>query len=372
MKLAGAPPRKLELAEMLSAQHHRSTHHLSASECPTLSLLALLAYAGPDDLARWETLNFAYTDPRGAPWLRDTIAATYDTPQHIVTFAGAQEGLFAALHTLLAPGSHAVVVVPGYPAVETLCLGLADTTGIALNPADWSLDIDAIAAALRPNTRLVCISFPNNPTGAQLSADRLSALVALCRLHGVWLLSDEVYRLMEHDPATRVRQVADLYERGVSIGVLSKAYGLPGLRLGWVACQDAAVMARIGTFRQYLSVCSASASEVLGNIAIRAAGPIIARNRAMALVNLPLAEAFLARQPAFSWVAPRAGIVGYIRYTAAEGAEALVIRAAAAGISLLPASVFRSDLCPLPGDHIRLGFGQPHFAAGLTALEHVL
>ena len=363
-----APQRRLDLAELLSALHHSSTHHLSASECPTLGLPALLAYAGPEDMARWEALDFAYTDPHGAPWLRATIAGTYDQPQQIVTFAGAQEGLYASLHTVLGPGSHAIAVVPGYQAVETLCLGLAATTGVALDPAGWSLDIAAVAAAIRPNTRLVCISFPNNPTGAQLPPDRLAALVALCRHHGVWLLSDEVYRHMEHDPATRAPQIADLYERGISIGVLSKTYGLAGLRLGWVACADRGMAERIGAFRQYLSVCSASPSEVLANIAIKAADPITARNRAIALANLPVVDAFLARNPLFSWHAPRAGIVGYMRYAGAEGVEAFATRMAAAGISLLPASVFRSDLCALPSDHFRLGFGHPSFAAGLAAM----
>ncbi len=373
MNLAQAPARKLDLAEMLSALHHRTTYHLSASECPTLTLPQLLAFADPDDVTRWERLDFAYTDPHGAPWLRRTIAATYDKPQRVVTFAGAQEGLFAALHTLLTPGDHAIVVVPGYQSVETLCLGLAPTTGVALRAGEgWALDIDAVAAAIRPTTRLVCISFPNNPTGAQLPPDRLAALVALCRHHGIWLLSDEVYRQTEHDPATRAPQIADVYERGVSIGVLSKAYGLPGLRLGWVACPDPVITDRIGAFRQYLSVCSASPSEVLGQIAIKAAAPITARNRATALANLPLLRGFLARHAAFTWATPRAGIVGYVRYAGAEGVEVFAHRMAGAGIALLPASVFRSELAPLPDDHFRIGFGHPSFGAGLAAMEAAL
>ena len=373
MSFEPTPQRRLELAEMLSALHHRTAHHLSASECPSLTLPALLAYADPEDMARWERLDFAYTDPHGAPWLRQTIAATYGRPQCIVTFAGAQEGLFAALHTLLTPGSHAVVVVPGYQSIETLCLGLAPTTGVALRAEDgWALDIDAVAAAIRPTTRLVCINFPNSPTGAQLPPDRLAALVSLCRRHGIWLLSDEVYRLMEHDPATRAPQIADLYERGVSIGVLSKAYGLAGLRLGWVACPDPVITDRIAAFRQYLSVCSASPSEVLGQIAIKAAAPITARNRALALANLPLLEAFLGRHDDFSWHAPRAGIVGYVRYTGADGVEAFTRRMASASVALLPASVFRSELLSLPDDYFRIGFGQPTFGAGLIAMEAAL
>jgi len=370
----GVPARGLELAAMLSRLHDRTLHHLSASECETMAMADLLGLADAEDQARWTGLRLAYTDPLGAPWLRASIAAGYDAigPDNLVSFAGAQEGIYAVLHALLQPGDHAVVVVPGYQSVETLALGLADVSGVALNAADgWSLDIDAVAAAVRPNTRLVCISFPNNPTGALLPPERFAALAALCRRHGIWLLSDEVYRLTERDPARRLPTAADAYERGVSVGVLSKAYGLPGLRVGWIACRDAALIGRVARFRQYLSVCGAGPSEVLANIALKAGEAITRRNRDIAAANLLALSGFLARHPAlFDWREPDAGVVGYVRYAGAEGVESFVARMAeAAGILLLPASVFRSEVAALPADRFRIGFGRSSFTAGLAALE---
>ena len=377
LRHASLPLRDLELSTLLARLHVRMTHHLGASECETMAVADLLGLADADDAARWQGLRLSYTDPLGAPWLRDTIAARYSGigPDRLVCFAGAQEGLYAVLHALLQPGDHAVVVVPGYQSVETLALGLADVTGVALDAGHgWSLDIGEVAAAIRPNTCIVCISFPNNPTGKLLEPERFQALVALCRHHGIWLVSDEVYRLTERDPIRRLPPAADVYERGVSIGVLSKAYGLPGLRIGWVACPDAGLTGRIAAFRQYLSVCSAGPSEVLANIALKATEAITGRNRRLADANLLLLQSMLARRPGlFGWTVPDGGVVAYVRYNGSEGVERFVLRMAEeAGVLLLPASVFRSDLVALPPDRFRIGFGHAGVPVGLAAMETAL
>jgi aspartate/methionine/tyrosine aminotransferase len=168
-----------------------------------MGLSQLLAMADPEDAGRWEGLTLGYTDPAGPDWLRAVIAAGYVmvTEDNLVCFAGAQEALYATVHAILSPGDHAIVVLPSYQSMETLPLSICAVSGVSLDPvSDWSLDVDAIAAAVQHNTRLLAISFPNNPTGKQLERDRFDALVALCRRHGIWLLSDEVYRLTERDP----------------------------------------------------------------------------------------------------------------------------------------------------------------------------
>ena len=143
------------------------------------------------------------------------------------------------------------------------------------------------------------------------------------------------------------------------------------MRIGWVVCQDARLVRRIGAIRQYLSVCSAGPSEVLANIALKAAAEITGRNRRLAEANLPLLRAMLARHPAlFGWTVPDGGVVGYVRYSGAEDVEHFVLRMAEeAGVLLLPASVFRSDLVALPSDRFRIGFGHAGVPAGLAAME---
>ena len=376
LKHAVYPVRDLELATYLSRLHDRTEHHLSASECETMALADLIALADPEDAARWAGLRLGYTDPLGAPWLRAAAATGYTAIDEagIVCFAGAQEALYAVMHALLSPGDHAIVVLPSYQSIETLAIGLCDVSGVALDPArNWSLDIDAVAAAIRPATRVIAISFPNNPTGKQLEHDRFAALVALCRKHGIWLISDEVYRLTERDPRRRLTHAADAYERGVSLGVLSKAYGLPGLRIGWAACQDGALLGRLATIRQYLSTCSAGPSEVLACIALKAGPSILARNRALAEANLVELTGFFDRHPElFECMPPEGGVVCYPRYTGPGDVEGFVGDMAEAGVLLLPAGVFRSELVPLPVDRFRIGFGRASFLEGLKALERAL
>ena len=373
----GIPVRDLELATHLSRWHAATDHHLSASECETVALADLLALADTEDAARWAGITLGYTHPLGATWLRQAVAGQYGSiAEHdLVCFAGAQEALYAVLHALLSPGDHAVIVLPGYQSVETLTLGLCAVSGIALDADQgWSLDLDAVAAALRPNTRLLAISFPNNPTGSQLEPDRFAALVALCRRRGIWLLSDEVYRFTEREPARRLPTAADAYERGVSVGALSKAYGLPGLRVGWIACRDPGLIGRLTTMRQYLSTCGAGPSEVLACIALKASPILLGRNLAIAGANLLRLEALLRRhQGLFDCVPPQGGVVCYPHYKGAEGVGRFVERMARmASVLLLPSRVFRSDLLELPRDRFRIGFGGLGFEAGLRALEHAL
>ena len=371
------PARDLELATHLSRWHGSTLHHLSASECETMQVADLLALADAEDTERWATLRLGYTDPLGAPWLRQAVASGYQaiTDGDLVCFAGAQEALYATLNALVSPGDHAIVVLPSYQSMETLALGLCAVSGVALDPdAGWSLDLEAIAAAIRPNTRVVAISFPNNPTGKQLEFDRFAALLALCRRHGIWLLSDEVYRLTERDPGCRLPHAADVYEFGISLGALSKAYGLPGLRIGWVACRNHALISRIAVFRQYLSTCNSGPSEVLACIALKSAPRILARNRVIVDHNLSQLSAFLVRHEGmFECRPPDGGMVCYPRYRGAEGVSSFVARMAeTASVLLLPSSVFRSDLLKLSTDRFRIGFGHTSFGVGLEALEQAL
>ena len=342
-----------------------------------MPLGALLALADAEDAARWAGLRLEYTDPLGADWLRETIAAGYEhvSAVDVTCFAGAQEGMHAAMHATLGCSDHAVVVTPGYQSLETIPLGICAVSGVPLDPdAGWRLDLGQVAAAVRPNTRLIAVNFPHNPTGALISRDDFAALVALCRRHGLWLLSDEVYRLTERDPAARLPQAADAYERGISLNVVSKAYGLPGLRIGWIACRDRAALRRMQVVKQFLSTCNAGPSEVLANVALKAGPRILDRNRALATANLRRLAAFMARRPGlFSMAAPRGGVVAYPRYHGAEGVEAFVERMAeTASVILLPASVFRSKLAATPADRFRIGFGRADFSAGLAALEAAL
>jgi aspartate/methionine/tyrosine aminotransferase len=201
-------------------------YHLCASDMQSMSLAELLTLAEPADRQAWDRLHLGYTETFGAPALRETIAGTYERVQadELLCFAGAEEGVYAAMHALLTQDDHAVVVTPNYQSLETVPLTLCAVTGVALDPENgWDLDLSALEGALRPNTRVVAINFPHTPTGKVLDSALYDELIGLCRQRDIYLFSDEVYRLLERDPSTRLPQAVDVYELALSLGVMSRS-----------------------------------------------------------------------------------------------------------------------------------------------------
>jgi aspartate/methionine/tyrosine aminotransferase len=349
-------------------------HNMAASDAQTLTLGELLAMARPDDRAAFEALGLGYTETFGAAALRAEIAASYDTlrPEHVLCFAGAEEAIYVAMRVLLGRDDHAIVITPNYQAAETIPLGLCAVTGVPLDAERaWDLDLDRLRAAIRPNTRLVSINFPNNPTGRILPRASLDAIVEICRKQGAWLFSDEVYRLIERDSTLRLPQAVDLYERAISLNVMSKAYGLAGLRVGWLACKDRELLVRFERYKHYLSICNSGPSEALALIALRARERILERNRGIVRDNVALLDAFFAEHAElFDWRQPDGGCVGFIRYKGKDGVEAFTQRLVEeAGVLFLPASIFRSELNEVPADCLRVGFGRGDLPQGLVVLR---
>lgn len=352
-------------------------HHLTASDAQSMSLSELLALASPEDRHAFEHLHLGYTQTYGAPALRDAIADLYSgrDADDVVCFAGAEEGIYIAMRVLLEPSDHAIVVTPNYQSAETVPLAICEVTGVALDPNDhWSLDIDKVAAAIRPTTRLVSINFPHNPTGKILERDRFDALVALCRQHGIWLFSDEVYRPLGPTGTVHLPAAVDVYEKGLSLGVMSKAYGLPGLRIGWIACRDRELLQRMERYKHYLSICNSGPSEQLALIALKARETILARIRGLIDTNLVHLDGFFSRwRDRFEGYRPDGGCVAYPRYLGKDGVEAFTADLVEkAGVLLLPATNYVSALSPTPTDRFRIGFGRVDCVDAIEALEGYL
>jgi aspartate/methionine/tyrosine aminotransferase len=369
--------RDFALEVFFSKWEFAAKYNLAGSDGENMRLAELLALASPQDRAAFEALSLGYTETFGAPALRDEIARTYDTVdlQHLLCFAGAEEAIYAAMHVLLGPADHAVVITPNYQAAETVPLSICEVSGVALDIAhDWNLDVDLLRAALRPNTRVISINFPNNPTGKIIPGATFDAIIEICRSRGIWLFSDEVYRLIERDPARRLPQAVDVYERAVSLNVMSKAYGLPGLRIGWLACKDRAMLVRFERFKHFLSICNSAPSEVLARIALKARETILERNRKVIHDNLVVLDAFFADYAhLFAWRVPDGGCIGFIRYRGAEGVEEFTRRLVEeSGVLFLPSSLYRSELGPVPDNCLRVGFGRSHVPAGVAALRQWL
>jgi aspartate/methionine/tyrosine aminotransferase len=369
--------RDFALEIFFSRWEFTARYNLGGSDAESMRLLALLELASPEDRRAFEQLSLGYTEVYGAPQLRAQIARTYETVEasQVLCFAGAEEAIYSAMHVLLAPGDHAVLVTPNYQSAETVPMGRCEVTGVPLDPErDWALDLERVQAAIRPNTRLVSINFPNNPTGKLIPRATLEGLIELCRRHGLWLFSDEVYGLIERDEALRLPQAVDLYERAISLNVMSKAYGLPGLRIGWLACKDREMLVRLERFKHFLSICNSAPSEALAIIALKAREKILERNRAIVRNNTQeYARLFGDFPELFEFKPPDGGCVAFLRYKGAEGVEEFTRRLVEeSGVLFVPASAFRSELTSVPKDRFRAGFGRKHVPEGLAVLRRWL
>ena len=366
--------RDFDLEVYFSKWEFAAKYNMAGSDAQSLPLRDLLEMASATDREAFESLSLGYTETFGAPALRQEIARTYDTvaAEDVLCFAGAQEAVYVTAQVLLTPQDHAIVITPNYQSAETVPLSICPVTGVPLDPdRDWDLDVDRLRAAVRPNTRLVSINFPNNPTGRILPRESFDAIVEICRRQGIWLFSDEVYRLIERDPARRLPQAADLYERAFSLNVMSKAYGLPGLRIGWLAGKDRQMLGRFERCKHYLSICNAAPSEALALIALRARDRILDRTRRIVRENLLALGAFFGEfAELFDWKEPDGGCVGFIRYKGADGVETFTKRLVEeAGVLLLPASVFRSELNEVPAAFLRVGFGRTHVPEAIAVMR---
>lgn len=361
------------LETFFSEWEFKARHHLTASDAESMPLRELLALASPDERAAFEETWLGYTETFGAPDLRESIAALYKERRadEVLCFAGASEGIYAANAVLLDSSSHAIVITPNYQSHETLPAALCRATGVPLDADDnWSLDIDRIAAAIRPNTRLLTINFPHNPTGAILPLERYRALVALCRKHGIYILHDEIFSGLGRSGVAHLPPITDLYERGLSLNVMSKAYGLPGLRIGWIASADREALSKMERMKHYLSICNAAPSERLAKIALANRAALLARTCAIVDENLRHCDAFFARHAGlFEWRTPDGSCTAFPRYKGKDGVEnfarALLEKR---GVLLLPGSIYRSALGDTPADRFRLGYGRKGLQEGLAEI----
>jgi aspartate/methionine/tyrosine aminotransferase len=368
--------RNFALETYFSKWEFTAKHHMTASDCQSVTISELLKLAGKT-LDILGDLPLGYTETWGAPMLRQAIAETYDSlnADNILCFAGAEEGVYAAMRVLLNKDDHAIVVVPNYQAAETLPLDICEVSGVKLDPENnWHLDLGDIIKTIRPNTKLISVCFPNNPTGAIIPVDDYAELVTICRKHGLYLFSDEVYRLLELNDSKRIQQAADLYEKGLSLNVMSKAYGLPGLRIGWIASQDKDILLKIEQYKHYLSICNSAPSERLAEIGLGIRDILLQRNRKLMSDNIQKLDAFFADySELFEWQHPDGGCIAFPRFKGRGGVESFCTSLVEdSGVLLLPASVYSSELMKVPNDRFRIGFGRANMGEGLTAFRNYL
>ncbi len=362
-----------KLEEFWKKYKFSALYHLCPSDAENWQLKDLLALADSESKNLWDNLSLGYTESPGLPVLRKEIAKLYSSlnGDHILTTAGAEEGIYCAMQSLLSPGDHVIVVSPTYQSLEALpqVLG-ADITLVPLTSANnWKLDFEHIQSVWRPSTKLLNLVCPHNPTGTLIDQNVYEKIIALARKTRSFIFCDEIYRFMELDESKRLPAMADSYEKGISLNVMTKSFGLAGLRIGWLASRDVDFLQKANACKLYTSICNSAPSEILALIALRAKDQILTRNRAIILKNVSLLDAFIQRHPSsLRWVRPESGTIALLELLLPipidRFVEELVKKT---GVLIIPATVF-----DLPGNFFRIGFGRSNMPAVLNRFEEFL
>jgi aspartate/methionine/tyrosine aminotransferase len=362
-----------DMERLQSTWEHRVRFNLSESGVQPLTVRELLGLAGASTVPLLD-VALGYSQSNGSDELRRRIAALYPgaSPDQVVVTSGSSEANFVACWRLIEPGDTVAVLLPTYMQAP----GLARNFGADVRPfflhagRGWEPHEEEIHNAVRPGTRLVVVTNPNNPTGHVLSDAARRLIVSRAAEVGAWILADEVYRGAERDGKT-TQSFWGSYDRLVVTSGLSKAYGLPGLRIGWVVSTPA-FAAEAWARHDYTTICPSAASDHLATLALEPSvrEAIIGRTRRILNANYPVLGAWLTSLGAgMTWRAPEAGAVCFVHYPQAIAGSQIVERMRVEhSVLLVPGEHFG-----MPG-YLRFGYGgEPgQLAAALAETERGL
>ncbi len=364
MKIA---PFKLE---RYFAKHEFTAQHLlSSSDCDGFKMKDILGLATAEEQHLWTNLQLGYTESQGLPALRDEITKLYSTisPAQVMVLTP-EEGIFVALNSVLNQGDHVICIAPSYQSLHQVVksIGCEVTYWLPDEERGWYFNPEDIEKSIRPNTRLIIINFPHNPTGYLPPLNDYLRIIDIAKENKLFLFSDEMYRYLEHDPALRLPSASDLYDNAISLSGLSKTFGLAGLRLGWITAKNNRLLNEMLVFKDYTTICNSAPSELLGLIALRHKENLIEINLKKIKQNISLLIDFINQHSKLlSWVKPNAGTIGLAKLNidlpSLDFCEMIVKDA---GIMIVPSEMF-----DFGSKHIRLGFGRENLSETLDKLS---
>ncbi len=349
-------------------------YQLCNSDCETVSVAELMEMADMS-LEQFGGLRLGYTESWGNPHLREIIAAAYDriSPEQLIMLGAPVEGIFVAAQAILNPGDEVIALTPAYDALLNMFEHVVGTDNVkrwAVKPteAGWRLDVNDLRGLLSAKTKLVVVNFPHNPTGYLPSLTQMEEIAEIVEAHGLWLFYDEMYFGLIHSGTAAIPSAADVISRAIILSGLSKTYGLPGLRTGWLIVQDETLRKNIHNWKLYTSICPPAPSEFLAVAAWQAREELRQRNVAQIEANLALAEDFFQRWgDLFVWRRPMAGSVALIKMNVPSVTAFATKMAESAGILIHPAVTLGAS-----DQHLRMGFGRAAFSQALDKFDAYL
>ena len=336
-------------AGSLQNMHSSNPQVLSWNELSELIDMDVKAIIGSSQLG--------YESTQGSTSVREAITQQYhqqiNTDQVLLT-SGAQEGIFMAMHALLEADDHVLAFTPCFEPLVKVAVDIgAAVTTLPLDAANgWAINWQQLENSIQKNTKAVVINFPHNPTGSHITEQELNQLVDICDHHGCWLFSDEVFRGLEHDNNHRLPAASDLYHRAISMGVMSKALALPGIRLGWLTCQNQSFIQQAMVVKSHLSICQSSLDAALCEHIIPHSEAIWQRNQSIITHNKQTVNDLLTDSAHCFWHQPAASATAFIQLKNRTGIEFAKYLATEHQIMVMPNEAF---LTPVEGFRLTLG-----------------
>jgi aspartate/methionine/tyrosine aminotransferase len=366
------PPFKLE---RYFARYEFTTEYLlCSSDCEAMSIADLLSLdADPAGAAeKFQSVWLGYTESQGHPALRREISKIYETiqPEEFLVHTGAEEAIFLFMLATLKTDDHVIVHAPCYQSLMEVANGVGCDVSpwLAREENGWALDLDELKHLLRPNTKVIIVNTPHNPTGHLMSRADFDSLNRFSQENELILFLDEVYRESEYDPSARLPAACDMGGHAVSLGVTSKTYGLAGLRIGWIATKNRKIYEKMASLKDYTTICNSAPSEFLAEVAMRNRHKLAERNLDIIKTNLEVMDDFFTRHSSlFTWVRPQAGSMGFPKLLKGEVEEFCDMVVRKAGVLLLPGTMYDDT-----GNHFRVGLGRKNLPQAVERLEEFL
>lgn len=370
--MAELPPFALE---RYFAEHESDArYYLCSSNCDSLSLTEIIEdLADKEMIGLWKSLSLEYTSYTGHPLLRQEVSQLYKSikPDEVL-IAAPVEGIKIATEALVGPGDHVVCPFPSFQSLYQVAQdkGAHVSSWLPREEEGWNYDVHDLEALIRDDTRLVVLNFPHCPTGYLPTEKEFRRMIAVAERVGAYVLSDEIYRYSEQDESHRLTTACDIYNRAISLHGMSKVFGMPGERIGWLATHDESARKLLQERKDYTSTCAPATGEILAIIGLRAKDGILQRTRDTLTTNLPLLRDFLDRHTdLFSYNAvPQAGTMWLVKLNIPVNSRDFTKRVVDdTGILLLPSTVFDYG-----ESHVRFGFGRQNMPEVLARFEDYL
>ncbi len=361
---------EFKLERFFAKYEFKAPYLMCCSDCEAFTVQEILDLepgAGNSLKAHW----LGYTESQGSPALRTEISKLYSkvNPDEILVHSGAEEAIFSFMNVALNPGDHVIVQFPYYQSLYEVARAIGCEISewkLQQGNRGWELDLDYLKQAIRGNTKAIVINSPHNPTGYLISHSEFEAVIEIAREKNLLLFSDEVYKYLEYAESDRLPWACDVYANAVSLGVMSKSFGLPGLRIGWVATRNREIYTAMAAFKDYTTICNSAPSEFLAEVALRNKKQVLERNLGLIKSNLELLDDFFLRYDSlFIWNRPKAGPIAFPKLNLDKNGEDICTDLVdKKGVLILPGTYY-----DFGDSYFRLGYGRKNLKACLERFE---